>query len=230
MDDALHIAEQRALIYEWLAGLFAAALPAAHVASYQRGAGADFLAALAEDRELRPGIDRMRDALPADRSADEIAAVLGRAFANLFLGAGGNDALPPYESAHVSDRGLLFQEATAEMDQLLRGLGMSVEAACKEPADHLSVELAAQAHLVRRRASIDASAPPLAEAARDLLDRLLAWVPIFSARCIVLDATGFYAGAAMALTAFLAEERFQSTSATVRYATVPYDALDGSFS
>ena len=94
-------------------------------------------------------------ALSPDVPADDIARGLERTFTALFLGAGGPESLPPYESAHVSHSGLLFQEATGEMQQLLSRLGMSVERRCKEPPDHLAIEVATLAQLLRLRAKSD---------------------------------------------------------------------------
>ena len=60
MDERRRIAEQRAIIYEWLSGLFEEALPTSRINSYQSGSGAHLLAVLAEDARLRHGVDRMR--------------------------------------------------------------------------------------------------------------------------------------------------------------------------
>ena len=211
MDERRRIAEQRAIIYEWLSGLFEEALPTSRINSYQSGSGAHLLAVLAEDARLRHGVDRMRAALSPDVPADDIARGLERTFTALFLGAGGPDSLPPYESAHVSHSGLLFQEATGEMQQLLSRLGMSVERRCKEPPDHLAIEVATLAQLLRLRAKSDSSA--LDGTAAAFVRRLFAWVSTFSQRCTALDPTGFYAGASMLLLAFLDQEHGQHTEA-----------------
>lgn len=195
-DHAAELLCQRAIVYEWLASLFAAALPASAVESYRSGDGAPFLAALSVVDALQPGIDQMRQVLATEHSTAALTARLGTSFNLLFLGVGGPNAVSPYESAIVSERGLLFQEPTERMSEMLASLGLSVADNCGEPSDHLSVELSVQAQLV------DLGSSDQGAFAR----HLLTWVPEFCHACIVSDGLGFYAGAARVLEAFLGQE------------------------
>jgi TorA-specific chaperone len=137
----------------------------------------------------------MRSALNSDDSAAEVALRLGRAFTQLFEGAGPT-AVSLYESGHVGLSGRLFQAPVGRMGQLLRQLDLSINDGFREPPDHLSIELGLLARLMRDD-SDPAARWPL------LNDHLLAWVPPFADRCNACDRTGFYAGAAQLLTAFL---------------------------
>jgi TorA-specific chaperone len=68
-------------------------------------------------------------------------------------------------------------------------LGMSVAADTQEPADHLPIQLAVLAELLRRG---DA-----ALAHRFCEQQLRPWLPMFLDQCRARDPSGFYAGAAM---------------------------------
>jgi TorA-specific chaperone len=189
-----------AMIAEWLAGLFMAPLTADAVASYCDGLGADLFDALTEEPGCGAGAQRMRSALLTGDPPAAVARKLAAAFTLLFDGVGGSGTVSPYESAHVSVSGRLFQAPAGDMDRLLRQWDVSADDAFREPPDHLSIELALLARLMRRGAS------PQAEAAL-LDDHLLAWAPIFADRCCAADRTGFYAGAGGVLTGFLAARR-----------------------
>ena len=189
-----------ALIAEWLAGLFMAPLSVAAVDSYRQGLGAIFLEALTEEPAFSRGTRQMYSALTVDESSAAAARRLGAAYTTLFDGPAGPDTIPLYESAHISPSGRLFQAATTEMDLWLRQLDVSTATAFREPADHLSIELAVLARLMRLDVDTNAQA--------ELLDaHLLIWTPALEARCCDADRSGFYAGATRVLSAFLLTRR-----------------------
>jgi len=188
-----------ASIAEWLAGIFAAAPTADTVISYRERMGATLFASLAQDATCVAGARRMQSALDVEAPAATLARELAAAFTKLFDGVGGRTTVPPYESAHVSASGRLFQAPADEMEKLLRQSDVSINAAFREPSDHLSVELALLASLIRR--GTDQVQAALLD------DHLLVWVPSFADRCRESDRTGFYAGAAQVLTAFLIAQR-----------------------
>jgi len=189
--------ERHALTANWLAAVFVRPLPTAYIESLDEGADAAMLDLLDEDAAFRPGVASIRAALASGGAHDDLARRLATEFTLMFEGAGGPNTVPPYASAYLSEHGALFQEATGEMDALLRRHDLAVEGTLREPADHLSIELAMLAHLQR----LGSSGAP--DAAR-LRVHLLAWTPTFSRRCADLDRTGFYAGAALLLDALLA--------------------------
>lgn len=59
--------------------------------------------------------------------------------------------MPPYESFYMNDQGRLFQEPHIEMTHILSELDVSIVHSCKEPADHLALELAALAEALRQQ-------------------------------------------------------------------------------
>jgi TorA specific chaperone len=189
-----------ASIAEWLAGIFAAPPTTDTIVSYREGIGAALFEVLAEEPACVAGAERMQSALHTEGSAAAVALKLAAAFTQLFDGVGGAKTVPPYESAHVCASGRLFQAPAGDMEKLLRQSDLSTNAAFREPPDHLSVELALLARLIRHGTSHQAQAALLD-------DHLLVWVPDFADRCRESDRTGFYAGAAQVLTAFLAVQR-----------------------
>ena len=56
----------------------------------------------------------------------------------------------PYRSIYTSERGLLCQQATAEMERVLRQHRLRLENTVCEPADHLSIQLEVMSQLATR--------------------------------------------------------------------------------
>ena len=189
-----------AFVAEWLAGLFIGPVSADAVASYRIGLAAGFLDVLAVEPGCKPGVLSMRSALTTEDSPVTAARKLAAAFTLLFDGVGGPETVSPYESAYVGESGRLFGTPAGAMDHLLRRLDLSTHDALREPPDHLSVELALLARLMRGSSSCDAQAALLD-------DHLLVWVPSFAVRCRNADRTGFYAGAVDVMTVFLTAQR-----------------------
>jgi TorA-specific chaperone len=189
-----------ALIAEWLAGLYLGPLATDTVHSFRNGPGAVFLDALAFQPECSAGAKRMRSILLAGDDPAEVARKLSIEFSLLFEGPGGPRTVSLYESAYSGALSLLFQAATSDMNELLRQADASVRLAVKEPADHLSVELALFARMMRENAS--------SRVQSELLDlHLLMFTPIFAARCFEADRSGFYIAAADLMIGFLRERR-----------------------
>jgi TorA-specific chaperone len=181
-------------VWRWLAGLFGGPLAEAAVESYRDGDGSEYLRELGQVPPLQPGIEQMQRGLQRLPHAAAGAAELARAYTLLFSGVGGAETVPPYQSAFTEGTFRLFGVAEAEMRRLLAKLDLHVAAPGNEPADHVATELAVMAELVAR-------APQQEQ--RAFLDRLQAWIPSFCEACTSLDRSGFYAGAAMVLAAFL---------------------------
>jgi TorA-specific chaperone len=208
-----------ALIAEWLAGLFVAPISAAAVANYRDGLGATLMDILADELGCESGAQRMRSALTTDASPAVVARKLSAAFTLLFDGVGGHRTVSPYESAHVSASGRLFQAPASDMDSLLRQANLSINDMFREPPDHLSIELALLARLIRQDTGQRAQAALLD-------DHLLAWVPMFADQCCDADSTGFYAGAAGMLAGFLVAQRAAlQASGTIAPRTTPEGPL-----
>ncbi|HEY0327565.1 MAG TPA: molecular chaperone TorD family protein [Rhodopseudomonas sp.] len=182
----------RVLCLDWLASVFAAPPGDDTVVSYRSCELAAWLDQLALDPAFSAGIARMQAALDPALGDAALTARLGIGFGRLFSGIGGADCIAPYESAFRGD-GRLFQVPTAEMEALLVVHDVSIAGGLAEPADHLSIELTLMARLI-------AADHP---AARDMQLRLARWVPDFCDTCIARDRLGFWAGAAMVLTAII---------------------------
>jgi TorA-specific chaperone len=206
------------LIAEWAAGLFMAPLSTPAVNSYRDGLGSAFLDILGNEIGCKSGAQRMQWALITEASAAAVARKLAATFTVLFDGVGGHRTVSLYESAHVSESGRLFQSPVSDMHLLLRQADMAIDDTFREPADHLSIELALWARLMR------AGAGHRAQAAL-VYHHLIAWVPMFADRCRDADDTGFYAGAARVLAGFLAaqQEAFQARKTFAPMRTVPGD-------
>jgi len=86
------------------------------------------------------------------------------------------------------------------MDHSLKQSNVSIYTRFREPSDHLSIELALLARLIRHHAGDHAQVALLD-------DHLLVWTSLFADGCRDADGTGFYAGAAAALTGFLTAHR-----------------------
>jgi len=196
-----------ALIAEWAAGLFMAPLSAAAVTSYRDGLGATFLDILGDERQCEAGARWMQRALMMETSCTTVAGKLAATFTVMFDGVSGHRTVSLYESAHVSASGRLFQSPVSDMHLLLRQADMSIDDTCHEPPDHLSIELALWARLMRAGAGRHAQTAAV-------YHHLMAWVPRFADQCRDADDTGFYAGAAKVLTDFLAGQlgAFQAVS------------------
>lgn len=183
-----------AAMADWLAALFCAPPVRADIAQWGSEAGVALLEAIATELDCAPAIARMRAALSASVPSVTLALDLSAAYTRLFADptdpAG---AVSPYES-HYTGNGRLFDAATSEMATMLRGCGLSVEDDCREPPDHISIELALLAALLRMG---DAGG------ADRVLARLGRWVPAFIAGCRDRDPDGFYGGAASVLDALL---------------------------
>jgi TorA-specific chaperone len=179
-----------AFIAGWLAGIFIAPLPVDVVAQYCSVEGAFLLNAIGEEVGCKQGIDRMWRVLAEGGSPESIERALSIVYMELFEGAAGPATVPLYESAYSESGNRLFQQATGDMELLLQQCDVSVIKDCREPPDHLSIELALMSAVLRENSMHYAAM---------LRDRMLSWIPEFAVRCNESDETGFYSGAAMVI-------------------------------
>jgi TorA specific chaperone len=182
---AEHLAATLLPLCQFLAQVFITQPDTALLQSCRDGAGARLLAECGTDPVLAPAATGFIAAL---RSNDLTA--LGRAWTLLFSGAGGPASVPPYASAYTEGR--LYGAAAARMHGVLDRLDMSITADCREPPDHVAIQLVILAELLSRDAAEDAQAFRQSE---------LAWLPDFCAGCTMRDPTGLYAAAALLLAA-----------------------------
>ena len=172
-----------------------------------------------DDPALADALDAMRAALAGvDEQALELLAVT---FDRVFFGMGPLTARHafPYESVYTSDRGIMMQDAYAQVVRAYREQHLTKDASFTEPEDHLAVELAFMATLADRAAAFLGAGDATGDDAADQTVRqslafaqghLLNWVDRF---CIDLDASasvdgadGFYPALACFTAAFVRED------------------------
>lgn len=204
------IAANRAALYRWFALVFFAPPTENDVVDMREGKTQRLLCALAANPDASLGVQAIGDVLTSGTPA-EVASALGAAHAKLFYGVGGHETASPYRSVYSSERGVLCQQATAEMERVLRQHRLRLEDKVCEPSDHLSIQLEVMAQLALRYVeaatnSSSALTSLQSEQAEFLSTQLLSWLPAFSKRVVEMDDLGFHAGLARALQAVLEQD------------------------
>ncbi len=204
----------RANVYRLLSRCFRSEVDAA----LARELAGDFAFA-SDDAALTAHLDALRAAVAdADEAALELLAVT---FDRVFFGMGPLTARHafPYESVYTSDRGIMMQDAYAQVARAYREQHLAKDASFTEPEDHVAVELAFMATLAdRARTFLEAGDAAGDEAADETVRQSLAfaqahllnWVNRF---CADLDAAassdgaaGFYPSLARFTDAFVRED------------------------
>lgn len=188
--------ELRGLAIDRVAGWLAAPPDEHVVAQLQSASGQAMLDALAEEFECKAEARALCLSL-AGASPATVAHDIAVSWTRLFEGVMGTPAVPPYESAYANDPATpsarTHGEAVDEMNDLLTRFDMSLVHP-GEPSDHVAVELALYAHLLRRG---DRDGIAL------MRERLYGWVPELIARCRQIDPDGFYGASASLLGVLL---------------------------
>ncbi|RZT42437.1 TorD/DmsD family molecular chaperone [Cupriavidus agavae] len=166
------------------------------IAQLQSPEGQVLLDAIAQEFDARAAIAQLRAALAAG-PASTLALDIAVDWTRLFEGVMGAPTVPLYESAYADDparpAARLFGCAVDEMNELLVRFDVSL-ASQREPADHVSVELALYAVLLRRH---DADGIAL------MRERLSRWVPALIELCRLNDPGGFHGAVASLLGVLL---------------------------
>ena len=200
---------ERARIYQWLGGIFARELSTDALTAYRSTDGMALLEGFGADPQLAPLVAELRTLALAHEEPATAVLDLAGAFSRLFLGVGGRRSAPPYESAYISERGLLYQESSGHNAAALMNLGLHVSRTFSEPPDHLTVQLEIMSELAGR--AHEASDPEDRNKYRQrqlafLQDRLLNWIGAFRDDCMASDRSGFYATAATCLVGFVTDD------------------------
>ena len=202
----------RAQIYRWLSTLFAKEIDQETLDQYRHGAGEVFLKELFKNPTLVPEVSELQRLLALKSDTADHAVDLTGAYGFLFLGAGGPQSVPPYESVYTSEKGSMFQEAEQQTLEMLEEYGLSVSRDIREPADHIAIQL----ELMGRLAELSAEAATtdteragvlITQQKAFLEDHLLKWVPEFSAHCTENDPSEFYAAIARLMVTILTEDK-----------------------
>jgi len=202
----------RAQIYRWLSTLFAREIDQETLDLYRHGAGQVLLKALSKVPALQPEVKTLQRLLAQEDDTAVYAVDLAGAYGFLFLGAGGPQSVPPYESVYTSQKGSMYQEAERQTLEMLKECGLGVSRDIHEPTDHIAIQLELMGRLAEL--SVEASQTDAQRAGvliiqqkRFLEEHLLKWVPEFSAHCAEHDPSGFYAAVARLMTTILAEDK-----------------------
>ena len=208
--NSAQIATNRAALYRWFALAFFAPPTENDVLEMREGKAQQFLHALTATPGANLGVQAMSEVLTSG-TPFEVASELGAAHAKLFYGAGGYESASPYRSVYSSDQGVLCQQATAEMERVLRQHRLRLQDTVCEPSDHLSIQLEVMAQLALRHAEVAQNdsgklACLQSEQADFLETQLLSWLPAFTRRVVEVDDLGFHAGLTSALQAVLEQD------------------------
>ena len=204
------IAANRAALYRWFAMAFFAQPTENDVVDMREGKAQRLLSTMAGTPGASLGVQTIAEVLTSGTLA-EVTSALGTAHAKLFFGVGGFETASPYRSIYTSDRGVLCQQATAEMERVLRQHRLQLEDSVCEPSDHLCIQLEVMAQLALRYVEAtqlrqDTLASLQSEQAEFLNTQLLSWLPAFTQRLVEVDSLGFHAGLASVLQAVLEQD------------------------
>ena len=187
--------------------------------SFREEMDAEFASELSEkfafesdDAQLTQKADDMRRSLQnVNEGALEMLAV---DFDRVFFGMGPLTARHafPYESVYTSDKGIMMQEAYAQVVHAYREQQLAKDSSFTEPEDHIAVELAFMATLAERTATFlregheEAAEQTVAQQLAFAKAHLLNWVDIFCADLISATEGGFYSALAAFTDAFVRED------------------------
>lgn len=190
---------------EWLSGVFNAAPSKQRVEQASAPQEQEALRWIGEKLDAPRLVETLRKILTQD-APEELSVHLQRSFTQLFEGIFRNRAVLPYESAWI-DREAKSSNGSCpviEMNAVLYALDMRVSENCPEPADHISVELAALSTALR--AGQDSIAV-------ELLDRLQGWIPNFAEVLAEQDVSGFYAASSKLLLVLIKQASLELKNA-----------------
>lgn len=159
--------EEQAILADFFAKLLIRPLEEDVLETYRTKEISKFLADLGEELQC---FDVMRSLL-AQLNEGDVSSVqrhLAWMYTMLFEGVSGPRNISLYESGYYEGGTRLFQQPFIEMQAILKKLDVSVEQSCKEPADHISLELAAFAEAIRQDEKDEIAS---------LHQRLMGWVP-----------------------------------------------------
>ncbi len=169
----------RPVAYRWLAQFFLCPPELTTLERYHSQDGMQFLTGLQSIPALDPLAGWLKKAIGDAEDLARLQARITRAFTQVF-DMGGPRAALPYASVYLSEKGLLFQQPTRDMNALLQELQMQLPAEINEPADHLGVQLHVAAELIERE-ELGQSVPISSAAFLD--QHVLSWLAEFHQRC-----------------------------------------------
>ena len=206
-ENLIDFCENRARVYALLARCYEKELDASFAAELSGAARIE-----SDDPALADGFAALQAGLvDCDEAALEQLAVV---FDRVFFGMGPRTAQKafPYESVYTSAKGLMMQEAYAQVKNVFAAAGFAKDPSFTEPEDHVAVELAFMALLCERAAAAlregdaDAAEEAMAAQLAFLREHLLNWIGRFAADVRKAAEGGFYAQLASFTETYLAAD------------------------
>ncbi len=198
----------RASLYYVLGRAVLVEADAEHIGALRESlAACERLGVAVDDLELMGAVGRMKSQLARLDAGEVDLDSLARDYARTFLV--GHGAVAPYESVFRSPEGLAMQAPRDETLAFYTRFGMGCDDGCREPEDHLGLQLAFMASLTDEalRAEPQRRLSYL-QGQREFLDsHLLPWVGRLAAAVDEIDAAGWYGGVLGLVREFLRVDR-----------------------
>lgn len=191
----------QAMLADWFAQLLIRPLEEDVIETYRTEAVSQFLAELGRDL----GCAEITRSMLAQLTEGDVSAVQQRLawmYTMLFEGVSGPRNISLYESGYFNGGTRLFQQPFVDMQAVLKKLNVSVQQECKEPADHISLELAALGEAIRQGETDEIS---------ELHCRLMGWVPKLATDVADVMFASFYHNVLFLLDAYLTSFEVSST-------------------
>lgn len=172
----------QAAVIDWFSRLFIAPLDVKILQSYRTPSFTDFLTDLGEILGTETLISTIIKILHQQPIPD-LEQTLSHHYILFFDGCSGPNTIPLCESFYGHNHSHLFQKPCIEMDEILKALDVSIINTCKEPADHLALELAALAEALGQQNILFI---------KKIYTRLSGWVPQINTAIHHITKTSFY--------------------------------------
>lgn len=179
-----------AFIADWLSQQFLEPPDASRLRAARAMQGQVMLHWMGDFLDQRAAADVICQAMISD-TVDNVIVALQRRHTALFSGIFRQRGVSPYASAW-DGTGHLYGDAVQRMQNLLATLDVHLPAQYPEPADHLSIQLAALAEALRQER---------ADCVHALMAELTDWSSRFADALAQLDENGFYGNTARLLAA-----------------------------
>jgi TorA-specific chaperone len=186
--DLLGQAMMQAVVLDWFSRLILRPLDAEAVSANRFEDVLEFIADLGDELGMEAAAQTIM-AFLRENAPDEIERRLGHVYVVLFEGVSGPEAVSLYERSYADETRRQLQAPLVEMLSVFRKLDASVGAECREPPDHLAVELAILAEALRQGNHT---------LGRHMARRLSRWLPAVKGAASRATCSEFY-GAVFAL-------------------------------
>ncbi|MBS9777506.1 MAG: molecular chaperone TorD [Gammaproteobacteria bacterium] len=198
----LIITEKRAMIYDWLSGLFAQELSDEQFSFYQNGKANEWFHLLCQVG-LEKEVEHVSKAIKTWHVQGADPLDLRSDFAALFLLDSRSGAIP-YASFYLEETKLMFGKMEERMRYFLSNNHLQISDDFKEPADHVSIYLGLMQQWVSNSIEDNDSDSIATEQSEFLQQALLSWLPEFTERCQNVNIiSNFYPAIAELLLAFI---------------------------